>query len=270
MSAELLRLPPAARRVPPAAAMPVPDRGPALWHAIRRLALEAAAREPMLRPLLRRTVLGHAAPGAIVAAVLSRAVTPELQGVVAETLDDDGQALVEVEADLAAVATRDPACRSVLHALLLAKGFHALQLHRVAHRLWRRGRHELAQWLAAETSVRLAVDIHPAVPIGRGVLLDHATGIVVGETALIEDEVTLLHGVTLGATGKQRGDRHPKVRRGALLGAGATVLGSIEVGALARVAASSVVLDAVPAGSTVAGVPARVVRTDGAAGADAA
>jgi serine O-acetyltransferase len=168
--------------------------------------------------------------------------------------------LPSVEADLVAVSVRDPACRSPLHALLYFKGFHALQAHRVAHSLWRRGRRDAAAWLANRTALALQVDIHPAVPFGRRVVIDHATGVVIGETALVEDDVTIFHGVTLGATGKHRGDRHPKVRRGALVGAGATVLGNVEIGRCSRVAAGSVVLAPVPPHCTVAGVPARVVR----------
>jgi len=236
------------------------------WTPIVRAAAQTAAREPFLRPLLEALVLAPATPARIVAATLAHrlaaghATDPAVAALLADTLDDDPTTLATVEADLDAVTTRDPACRSALHALLHLKGFHALQTHRVAHGLWRRGRLDAAFWLAGLAAVVLGVDIHPAVPVGAGVVLDHATGIVIGETAVIEDGVTLLHGVTLGATGKQRGDRHPKVRAGALLGAGTQVLGNIEVGRMSRVGAGSVVLRDVPAFATVAGVPARVVR----------
>jgi serine O-acetyltransferase len=237
-----------------------------VWLHIAQAAAQTAAREPFLRAVLDELVLVHAAPSRIVAATLARrlaaghAPDPAVAGLVADTLDDDPATLASVEADLGAVTARDPACRSPLHALLHLKGFHALQAHRVAHGLWRRGRIDTAFWLAGLAAAALGVDIHPAVPVGAGVVLDHATGIVVGETAVIEDGVTLLHGVTLGATGKQRGDRHPKVRAGAMIGAGTQVLGDIEIGRMSRVGAGSVVLRDVPAFATVAGVPARVVR----------
>ena len=232
-----------------------------LWCEIARLAHETAEREPFLRPLLHEAVLSHATPAGIVAALLARRLGDAgLQALVVDTLRADPDVLACLDADLAAAATDDPACPSALHALLHFKGFHALQAHRVAHSLWRRGRAAVAHWLSSLVSARLCVDIHPAVPIGRRVMLDHAAGIVIGETAVVEDDVVILHGVTLGATGKARGDRHPKVRRGALLGAGASVLGNIEVGPRSKVGAGSVVLDDVPAHATVVGVPARVVR----------
>jgi serine O-acetyltransferase len=233
-----------------------------LWCEIGRRAHDTAAREPFLRPMLQEMVLSHATPAKIVAAVLARRLADgALRPLVVDALRDDAGVLAALEADLCAVAARDPACRSPLQALLHFKGFQALQAHRVAHSLWRRGREEVAQWLSGLVSAMLGVDIHPAVPVGRGVVLDHATGIVVGETAVLEDDVTILHGVTLGATGKHGGDRHPKVRRGALLGACAQVLGSIEVGRMSKVGAGSVVLEDVPPQCTVAGVPARVVQT---------
>jgi serine O-acetyltransferase len=136
---------------------------------------------------------------------------------------------------------------------LYYKGFHALQWHRVGHWLWRSQRWDLAHFLQSRVSEVLAVDIHPAVPVGSGVFIDHGTGLVVGETALIDDDVSILHEVTLGGTGKERGDRHPKVRNGVLLGAGAKVLGNVEIGRDAKVAAGSVVLHDVPPGATVAG-----------------
>jgi serine O-acetyltransferase len=237
-----------------------------LWSEIERLAVEMAEREPFLRPLLDETVLSHETPAQIVSATLSRRLgsgrPPDagLRALVDETLGEDPSVLQFLEADLAAVTTHDPACRSGLHALLNLKGFQALQSHRVAHSLWRRGRPDAAHWLANQVSVTLGVDIHPAVPIGKGVLLDHATGIVIGETAVVEDGVSILQDVTLGATGHQRGDRHPKVRRGALLGAGAKILGNIEIGCMSKVGAGSVVVSAVPPHCTVTGVPAKVVR----------
>jgi serine O-acetyltransferase len=158
-----------------------------------------------------------------------------------------------------AVADRDPACTSLLDPLLWFKGYQALQTYRVSHWLWKQGRRDLAHYLQSRASSLFALDIHPGAVIGKGLFLDHGTGIVIGETAVVEDGVSMLHGVTLGGTGKERGDRHPKVRRGVLLGAGAKVLGNIEIGACAKIAAGSVVLEPVPAGCTAAGVPARII-----------
>jgi serine O-acetyltransferase len=237
-----------------------------LWSEIESQAVEMAAREPMLRQKIDETGF-DATPARIVSAVLScrlasghRSAIPLLQTLVLDALGEDPTVLEFLEIDLRTVVAHDPACRSGLHALLHLKGFHALQTHRVAHSLWKRGREDIAHWLASQASATLGVDIHPAVPIGAGVMLDHGTGIVIGETAVVEEGVTILQGVTLGATGKHGGDRHPKVRHGALLGAGAMVLGNIEIGRMSRVGAGSVVLRSVPAYSTVTGVAARVVR----------
>ena len=168
-----------------------------------------------------------------------------------------------VRADLKAVLDRDPATTRAIEPLLYFKGFHAIQTHRLAHWLWQSGRRDFALYLQSRSSEVFQTDIHPAVPMGEGIFLDHATGLVVGATAVIEDHVSILQGVTLGGTGKQTGDRHPKIRRGVLIGAGAKVLGNIEIGRCARVAAGSVVLRPVPANTTVAGVPARTVGPAG-------
>ena len=247
--------------VPAANQSPLPELP--LWSRVGLEATRAAAREPLLRPRLEALVLGQATPGRVVAVVLARTLAGDdarLETIVDEALLVDRATLACIEEDLETVAQRDPACRSVLHALLHLKGVHALAAHRVAHSLWTRGRRDAAAWLAHQASVTLAVDIHPAAPFGRRVLVDHATGIVVGETAVVEDDVAILHGVTLGATGKERGDRHPKVRRGASIGAGALVLGNIVLGRMSRVGAGSVVLRHVPAHATAVGVPARIVR----------
>ncbi|MEP7455778.1 serine O-acetyltransferase [Phyllobacterium sp. SB3] len=161
--------------------------------------------------------------------------------------------------DIRAVLERDPAATRPLHVLLYLKGFHAIQIHRFANHLWQTGRLDLAMYLQSRSSRVLQVDIHPAVKLGVGVFFDHATGIVIGETAVIEDNVSILQGVTLGGTGKDTGDRHPKIRHGVLIGAGATILGNIDIGINSRIGAGSVVLKAVEARKTVAGVPARVV-----------
>jgi serine O-acetyltransferase len=167
--------------------------------------------------------------------------------------------------DLIAVVDRDPACTRLIEPILYFKGFHAIQAHRLAHALWRAGRHDFAFYLQSRSSAVFQTDIHPAARIGKGVFLDHATGLVVGSTAVIEDNVSMLQDVTLGGTGKEMGDRHPKVRHGVLIGAGAKILGNIEIGACARIAAGSVVLHPVPNNKTVAGVPARIVGEAGCA-----
>jgi serine O-acetyltransferase len=158
-----------------------------------------------------------------------------------------------------AARTRDPAARGYAQPFLYYKGFHALQAYRVAHWLWGHKRHGLAAHLQNRISEAFGVDVHPAARIGSGILIDHGTSVVIGETAVVEDNVSLLHEVTLGGTGKESGDRHPKVRRGALIGAGAKILGNVEIGMGAKVAACSVVLKDVPPHTTVAGIPARVV-----------
>ena len=170
-----------------------------------------------------------------------------------------------LRADIMAVMDRDPACSRAIEPLLYFKGFQALQSHRLAHWLLKEGRRDFPMSLQSRSSNVFQVDINPAAPVGKGVFLDHATGLVVGETAVIEDNVSILQGVTLGGTGKETGDRHPKIRHGVLIGAGAKILGNIEIGHCARVAAGSVVLQDVPHNKTVAGVPARIVGDSGCA-----
>jgi serine O-acetyltransferase len=234
------------------------------WLVIRAEAVALAEREPVLRPLLRSQVIDADRNAAIIARVLTARlslaeVDPSgLVELLSGALTTD--ILASVEADLMAVRQRDPACTTYLHALMNLKGFHALQMHRIAHALWNDGRIEIASWLANLASLVFGPDIHPAARIGAGIMLDHGSGIVIGETAVIEDEVSILQNVTLGGTGKQSGDRHPKIRRGVMIGAGAKILGNIEIGAFSKVAAGSVVVKPVPAHCTVAGVPATVVR----------
>jgi serine O-acetyltransferase len=188
-------------------------------------------------------------------------------GVIREVIDEAYSADVSIRdalrVDICAVFDRDPACSRYIDPILFFKGFQALQTYRVSHWLWKRERFDFAYYLQSRSSKIFGADIHPAAPVGRGVFIDHANGIVIGETAVVEDDVSMLHGVTLGGTGKKGGDRHPKVRSGALIGAGAKILGNIEVGTCARVAAGSVVLKSVPARTTVAGIPARVVGEAG-------
>lgn len=237
-----------------------------VWQEVRTIADEVARREPFLLARMHSLVLEQSTPAAIVAAVLARRLAcgdmaePELRQLMQDVLVADATIMPRIVSDLVAVKERDPACPDLLHVLLNLKGFQALQVHRIAHALWRDGRRELAFALANQASVALAVDIHPAARIGAGVMFDHGTGIVIGETTVIEDHVSILQNVTLGGTGKEHGDRHPKIRTGVMIGAGAKILGNIEVGAMSKIAAGSVVLKHVPAHCTVAGVPARVVR----------
>jgi serine O-acetyltransferase len=236
-----------------------------LWSALRADAIRAAGREELLAPLLNRAVLDHdgfaAALGAVLADKLANAALPagRLAELVRSAMLHDSAIVAAAAADLVAIGTRDPAAESYLTPFLYYKGFHALEWHRVGHWLWHARRRDLAHFLQSRVSEVFAVDIHPAVPIGTGVFIDHATGLVVGETAVIGNDVSILHAVTLGGTGKERGDRHPKVRDGVLLAAGAKVLGNVEIGREAKVGAGSVVLSNVPPRATVAGVPARVV-----------
>jgi serine O-acetyltransferase len=239
------------------------------WSRVRSEAEAAVRAEPALTGFILSNVLHHntleAAVIHRVAARLGHAALPAdlVEQVFHDAVGDDRAFGEAIRADLAAVADRDPAATRLLEPLLYFKGFHAIQTHRLAHALWRDGRQDLALYLQSRSSEVFQTDIHPAARIGRGIFLDHATGLVVGATAVIENNVSMLHGVTLGGTGKQTGDRHPKIRRGVLIGAGAKVIGNIEIGECARVAAGSVVLQPVPRNTTVAGVPARVV---GAAG----
>jgi len=242
-----------------------------VWSRIRREAEESALREPELAGFLHSAVLQHetleSALSGRVAARLAHADLPEalLRRTLERALEDDPALREAVRCDIMAVVDRDPATSRALEPVLYYKGFHAITVHRLAHRLWQEGRRDMALWLQSRSSSVFQTDIHPAVRMGRGIFLDHATGLVVGETALIEDDVSLLQGVTLGGTGKECGDRHPKIRHGVMLGAGAKVLGNIEVGHCARVAAGSVVLKPVPPCTTVAGVPARVIGQAGCA-----
>jgi len=237
-----------------------------VWSQLRASAEAAAREEPHLGSQLNAVILSHADLTAALSFQIARKLGDEelramtIREVCQSAFAADPTIVAAAEADLQAVAERDPAIKTLLQPFLYFKGYQALQASRVAHWLWRQGRETLAFHFQSRISEMFQIDIHPAARLGAGLFLDHGTGIVIGETAVVGDEVSMLHGVTLGGTGAGRGDRHPKIGRGVLLGAGAKVLGNIVVGDYAKVASGSVVLKPVPAGCTVAGVPARLVN----------
>ena len=240
-----------------------------VWARIRGEAEEIARREPELATFIYSTILHHdSLEAAVVHRVTERLDSPEVSAEMirqayADALESEPAIGTAFRADIVATVDRDPAANRFLEPVLYFKGFHAIQTHRLAHWLWRRGRKDFAYYLQSRSSAVFQTDINPAVSIGRGIFLDHATGLVVGETAVIEDDVSILQEVTLGGTGKEAGDRHPKIRHGVLIGAGAKILGNIEIGHCARIAAGSVVLKSVPHNTTVAGVPAKVIGEAG-------
>ncbi len=242
-----------------------------VWARLRQDAEAVLRSEPALATFLLTTILNHESlEAAVIHRVASRlghgALPSDLIAQIYGDLAAEDRGLGEAfRADILAVAERDPACSRLIEPVLYFKGFHAIETYRLAHALWSSGRKDMALYFQSRSSEVFQTDIHPAAKIGRGIFLDHATGLVVGSTAVIEDDVSMLQDVTLGGTGKEAGDRHPKIRRGVLIGAGAKILGNIEVGQCARVAAGSVVLQPVPRNTTVAGVPARVVGTAGCA-----
>jgi len=238
----------------------------ALWRQLRLEAEQAYTRSPMLAPLFLDSILNqpsfeaamfHRIAGRLKNDVISQ---PLILQAFHRAAGATSEISLGLKADIAAVFDRDPACERLIEPFLYFKGFHALQAHRLTHWLWGNDERDFALYLQSRTSEVFQTDIHPAARIGRGIFLDHATGLVVGETAVIGDDVSLLQDITLGGTGKDTGDRHPKIGRGVMIGAGAKILGNIEIGEQARIAAGSVVLTPVPPGATVAGVPARVVR----------
>lgn len=241
-------------------------KSPDTWAMLRASAEQSARDEPLLASQLNAVILAHGDLAAALSFQIARKIGDDEMGpmsvreVCREAFDSDPSIVAAAGADLNAVAERDPAIRSLLQPFLYFKGFQAIQAHRVAHWLWQQGRETLAFHVQSRMSELFQVDIHPAATLGAGLFFDHGTGIVIGETAVVGDEVSMLHAVTLGGTGADRGDRHPKIGRGVLLGAGAKVLGNIQIGDYAKVASGSVVLKPVPAGCTVAGVPARLVN----------
>jgi len=246
-------------------------RNDPMFARVRIEAEEAASRDPALASFLMTAILNHDTfEHAVAHRVAERLSHNDIPGaLIRQAYDDlvarDSSIGDAFRADLMAVVDRDPACLRLMEPLLYFKGFHALQTHRLAHAMLKSGRRDFALLLQSRSSSAFGVDINPAARIGKGVFLDHATALVVGETTVIEDDVSILQGVTLGGTGKETGDRHPKIRHGVLIGAGAKILGNIEIGFCARVAAGSVVLASVPHNKTVAGVPARIVGEAGCA-----
>ena len=236
-----------------------------MWQRIRTEAAKQASEEPILASFLHATILNHTQLElALSFHLASQLATPDvssllLRKVIMEAFESDAFIQTAVRADLQAVEDRDSACHELYIPFLYFKGFHALQTYRIAHWLWTTGRESLALFFQNRMSTTFSVDIHPAATLGQGILLDHATGLVIGETAVVGKNVSILQSVTLGGTGKDEGNRHPKIGDGVLISAGAKILGNICVGAGAKVGAGSVVLEDVPAHTTVAGVPAKIV-----------
>jgi serine O-acetyltransferase len=240
-----------------------------VWARVRTEAEEIARREPELASFLYENILHRSSLESAVAHRVSQRLdhadvsSDLIRQAFSEAFEDTPSISEAFRADIVATLDRDPATTRCIEPVLYYKGFHAIQTHRLAHWLLGKGRKDFALYLQSRSSVIFQCDINPAAKIGRGIFLDHATGLVVGETAEIDDDVSLLHDVTLGGTGKEHEDRHPKIRRGVMIGAGAKILGNIEVGHCARIAAGSVVIKPVPHNTTVAGVPAKVVGEAG-------
>jgi serine O-acetyltransferase len=250
-------------------ATPALDKLDPVWARIRREAEEIVRKEPALATFIYSTILHRdALEEAIVYRLAERLDHAALSGeLIRQAYSDALRDLPAIgdafRADLMATANRDPATHRIIEPVLYYKGFQAIATYRLMHWLWQKDRRDFALYLQSRMSAVFQCDIHPAAKIGRGIFLDHATGLVVGETAEVGDDVSMLHGVTLGGTGKEWEDRHPKIRYGVMIGAGAKILGNIEVGHCARIAAGSVVIKPVPNNVTVAGVPAKVVGQAG-------
>lgn len=242
-----------------------------VWDQIKRDAQKAVEQEPLIGGFVHATILHHPSiEKALSYRVAAKLASNEMSMmVVREVVDqayaDDPGLVDAARADLVAIFDRDPACHRLLQPILYFKGYQAVQAYRVGHYLWMRGQRDLAYFFQMRISEIFGVDIHPGAVIGKGIMIDHAHSIVIGETAVVGDNVSMLHSVTLGGTGKEEQDRHPKIGDGVLIGAGAKVLGNITVGHCSRIAAGSVVLEDVPPCKTVAGIPARIV---GEAGCD--
>jgi len=242
-----------------------------LWARLRQEAEDAFSHERALAPLFVNSILNRSnfedAVIHRIAARLGNETVPAwlITDVFGQALAEDPSIAAAIRADIVAVLERDPACERLIEPFLYFKGFHAIQTHRLAHWLWNNNRADFALYLQSRSSDMFQTDINPAARLGKGIFLDHATGLVVGATSVIDDDVSILQNVTLGGTGKETGDRHPKVRHGVMIGAGAKILGNIEIGACSLIAAGSVVLHPVPPNTTMAGVPARAVGTTGCA-----
>ncbi len=240
-----------------------------VWTMIRREAEDVARSEPLMASLVHAGVLHHASlERALSYRIAQKLASPEMSELILREIADaafaeDRSLGTAARADIMAVYERDPACHRYIQPLLFFKGFQALQCYRIGHWIWNQRRRDMAYFIQMRTSEVFGVDIHPNATMGHGILIDHAHSIVIGETASVGDNVSMLHSVTLGGTGKEDGDRHPKIGNGVLIGAGAAVLGNIKVGHCSRIAAGSVVLEEVPPCKTVAGVPARVVGDAG-------
>ncbi|HEY1752104.1 MAG TPA: serine O-acetyltransferase [Caulobacteraceae bacterium] len=239
---------------------------PPVWAALRNEAAHIAATEPSLASLLNAVVLRHDGLDRALSYQLARKLSDQelramsLRETCEEAFAAEPAIVAAAEADLRAVFERDPACKGYVQPFLFFKGFLALQTHRVGHWLWRQGRDSMAFYLQSRMSELFQVDIHPAAQIGKGAFFDHGTGIVIGETAVVGEDVSILHGVTLGGTSAERVERHPKVGKGVLIGAGAHVIGNITIGDYAKIGTGSVVTKPVPSGCTAVGVPARLVN----------
>lgn len=242
-----------------------------VWQSIRADAEKMVSDEPAFAGFIIANVLNHER---IEEAIVYRATelldhrdvpAAIIRRAFFDILSEQPSIIEAIRSDLVATLERDPACNRAIDPLLFFKGFQAIQTYRFSNALWKSGRKDFARYLQSRSSQVFQVDIHPGATIGRGIMVDHATGLVIGETARVGDDVSILHAVTLGGTGKEDGDRHPKIGSGVLIGAGAKILGNISIGNCARIAAGSVVLKDVPAKTTVAGVPAKVVGEAGCA-----
>ncbi|MGP1676157.1 MAG: serine O-acetyltransferase [Burkholderiales bacterium] len=253
-------------RATPFAREPVDHAAPCRWQHLRALAAVESEREAVLRHCLETHILCHATiAGALAELAAQSLANPWLDArgirdIAMRAYERNPEIAETALDDLGAIVERDAAVVSPLYPFLFFRGYRALQCYRLAHWLWNRERTGLALCLQSRIVETFSVDIHPAARIGRRVMLDHGTGIVIGETAVIDDDVSVLHGVTLGGTGKEARDRHPKVRKGVLIGAGAKILGNVEIGEGAKIASGSVVLKPVPPHTTVAGIPAKAVE----------
>lgn len=224
--------------------------------------------DPLISDLYAINICDHSDFPSALASLLGakladRSITESsLTRLVAKSIEEDISIADSAMDDILATYERDPACTDLVTPFLFFKGWQALQAYRISHFLWKRNRRPLAYHLQSRINERFGIDIHPAAQIGKGMTIDHGTAIVIGETCIIEDNVSLFQGVTLGGTGKSEGQRHPIIRYGAMIGAGANILGRLEVGAYARIGAASVVLEDIPAYATAVGNPARIVRLD--------